>query len=177
MTSDLRLPGGPVGEWELRNERPEAAISRLEESMDLKASEVAAIKLAEACIDVGEYDRARVTLEPLALERIPRWLRLEFLAARSALAISTGDVEAARWVAKHLSRLDLRELYFQRTCDSLRLELANYLANAERKPASRSGGRHLLRRFFESIELRPTFMGIGVDLNRLIGLTRTDGDE
>lgn len=163
-----------IADWHARHGDFRKAIDLLQESLEVAQFDPALIHLAEAYLEDGENDKARAALGRLSFDSIEPGLRLEFLGAEAALALATGDVDIARRVVDRLADLKLRDLYFQRTRDQLRLQVHEFLASPKAVRGRENRALQLLRRMLRCVELKPNFMGIGFDLNRLIGSAAKD---
>lgn len=162
-----------VGMLCLDNRLYEQAILHFEESLRHRPYQPAAIHLAEAYLCMGRVKDGEALLGKLPGEPIAERHRLEFLGAQAMLATRKSDPSMARIVLGELGSLDLPDLYFQRTRDKLCLALTQFVTSEEPVKQARQASTMIerilsaLRHVWASVELKPNFLGFGVDLKKL----------
>jgi hypothetical protein len=143
------------------------AAATFRRSLDTRTSEVAKIHLAHAQVLSGDTDSARRILDELEQQPVEADLRIEFLAAKGALAISTADAVLAVETVEHLRESSVEQPFWAAQRDQLVIQLLDFVRRPESTPSAERQGRivSLLLFINRALELKPNICGLGLNLN------------
>jgi tetratricopeptide (TPR) repeat protein len=177
-----RIPEGmltPVGNAALQldlgwmlfdNEHYVDAVKAYRRSLQLNPSIVAQIHLAHSLVLSGGLDEARLLLSKVQATGISDTLKLEFFAAKGALAIAAEDGKLSTETVSELRDTVCKNPFWETQKQKLMVELLDFSLRPEAKsPVER---QRWIVRFLgsinEMVELKPNFFGLGLNINKMI---------
>jgi tetratricopeptide (TPR) repeat protein len=157
--------------WVLRGqERYCDAAEAFRRSLEYEDTQVGRIHLIHSLALCSKIDEARSLLEKIATVAIDPNLRLEYFAAQGSLAIASGDTALATQTVESLRTVVMNTPFWDAQRNQLVVQMLDFVHRPDATPKTERQGAIIKILVFmnEVLELKPNFLGLGVNINKLI---------
>lgn len=139
-------------------------------ALELRQAPVYKVFLCDCLLQLGQVDEAIRTLNEVKLQQLAPAEQVDYAFAAAALAVETGERHQLENAKATLKSVHVPDPYFRERRDSLLLNVQEALVSGKsRKIIQRT--RRLLADMTRSatsyLILKPNFMGIGIDINKI----------
>jgi hypothetical protein len=147
------------------------AKSAYENALKLEPSPVCSIFLAECLLQLDNFKDGRAVLADIPHDKLDAAGKLDHALVAAAFAIESGEPEDLKKAKAALELLDVREPYFRDRKNMTLLNLQEALAKGTSRPLLERAKRLLAGLkggWLNYVILKPSFMGMGVDVGKMI---------
>ena len=162
---------GLIGEVYRRKGKWEDAHQSYTQALDAKPIPIHKVFLSECLLQLEQLDQATKTLADVDPEQLTNAERVDYAFAVAALAIETGDRKRLENSIPMLKALEIGDPLFREQRDSVLLNVQEVLTVGISLPLIQRARRLFagLARFVGTyFILKPTFMGMGVDVGKIL---------
>lgn len=144
---------------------------------NIKEGILSLIYRIEAYVKIGELVKAHADYELLEGLNIPQSYQLECLTCAGVLAVERHDKKVAKIILEKAKRLELAWPHFSKQRSELCVRLLEYIASdddthGQDQPNMLFRILGSIRSMSEFLELKPNFMGIGLNFNKMLETKR-----
>jgi tetratricopeptide (TPR) repeat protein len=156
-----------IGEAYLMDGEYYQAIIAFNKSLENKANHLSLINISRANIELGRFEDAVKEIYDLNIDSIPEINLLDYLITMGRILIKKDDRDKAKEIFDTLKQLEVEEKLFRNYRNDVLIDLLEKYKGFYVDKTSTSLS-NTIDRINQSLELKPNFMGIGINFNYII---------